>query len=77
MRTAPTNGLYICPGSISVPPIYAKGIDASANGQNKFQENAPARKYFTVAIDATKMFNVNAVGLITSGDIPTIAIAAR
>ena len=37
----------------------------------------PDFKYFVTAIDATRMFKVNAVGFISDGDIANNAIAAR
>lgn len=59
------------------PPKYAKGIEERANGQNIFQEKQPAFRYFVTAIDATKIFKVNAAGFISNGATLNNAIAAR
>jgi hypothetical protein len=59
------------------PPIYAAGIEPSANGQKSDQRKYPARANCTVPIVATATLRISAVGRITVGVVPRNDITAR
>src|SRR5688572_1624467 len=43
INTTPRTILYAVVGSVIVPPMYANGIDVTANGRNVRHEKNPAR----------------------------------
>ncbi len=72
----PTAILNKCAGRLRYPPANAIGAERIANGQNNSQRKCPARQNCHEPIDATRIFNTSAVGLISAGASPNSVITA-
>ena len=77
ISTIPKIGLYISSGKLIVPPRKANGIEVMIKGNNLFHLINPAFENLKVTIEETKIFKASAVGRITSGINPAIAIIAK
>ena len=64
-------------GNSMLPPRYAAGTLAKANGHSSDQEKCPARANCHVATAETRRFNANASGRIDSGATCANAMIAR
>ena len=64
-------------GIFIVPPIKANGIEVIIKGNNLFHLIKLAFANLKVTTEETKIFKAKAVGLISLGNIPAIAMTAK